>query len=139
MPPPRVVEQPAVQAALVGQLRMEGDGEHVALAHRDRMTVDLGQHLHLVAVVLDPGGADEDASSGSALEVEVGLERRDLPAERVPPHVTSSRPRCRRSSMISPAQVPRVGVPRAHELDERLGQRLALDRRASSWCTRLRG
>ena len=61
-------------------------------------------------------------------DLEVGLERADLAPERVAPAACSRRaPRCSRSSMIIPAQVPSTGVPRADQLAQRLGQPLALD------------
>ena len=73
-----------MQAAVVGQLGMEGHGEDVALAHRDGVAVHLGEHLHLVAVLLDPRRADEDgAQRPDPVELEVGLEAVQLAAEGV--------------------------------------------------------
>jgi hypothetical protein len=106
---------------------MEGDREHVALAHRDRMAVDLGQHLHLVAVFLDPGGADEDRVQGLALEVEFGLERPDLAAERVAPHGHVEQVEVIAVEHDQPGAGAERRVAGAHELAQRLGQRLALD------------
>ena len=112
----------------LGQLGVEGDGQDVALAHGHRVAVHLGQHLHLRAHALDPGGADEDR-----LERPVGPGRarprtsaswRPKALRRT---VTSSRPRCSRSSMIRPAQVPSTGRPERDEVAQRLGQPLALD------------
>ena len=105
----RVVEQPAVQPALVGQLGVEGDGEHVALADGDGMAVDLREHLDVVAVLLDPGRADEDrvqrlaAESRSASKSRAGARRRCAARSR------RAAPRWSRSSMIRPAQVPSAG------------------------------
>ena len=117
-----------MQAALVGQLGVEGDGQHVALAHRDGMPVDLGQHLHPVAGVLDPGRADEDRVQRLALAVEVRLEAEP-----------TWRPNAlRRDGHVEQAEVLAVEHDQAgagaehraagaHELAQRLGQRLALD------------
>ena len=57
------------------------------------------------------GARMNTARSGVVLagDVEVGLERRDLPAEGVAAHLTSTRPRWSRSSTIIPAQVPKTG------------------------------
>ena len=49
----RFQEQP-VQAVVLGQLGVEGDGEHVPLARGDGMPVDLGEDLHAGAVLGDP-------------------------------------------------------------------------------------
>ena len=38
-----------MQPRLARELRMEGDHEHVVLAHGDRMTVDCGEDLDVLA------------------------------------------------------------------------------------------
>src|ERR1700759_2488291 len=43
------VQEPLVDARVVGQLRMEGGDEEPALARQHRMAVDLGQHLDIVS------------------------------------------------------------------------------------------
>ena len=100
------------------------------LARGDGVAVDLGEHLDGVAVLVDPGGADEDGAHGLAAipgDLEVGLEGADLAAERVALGGVVRQPRCSRSSMIIPAQVPSTGVPARDELAQRLGEALALD------------
>src|SRR6476469_10613594 len=56
---PYLVEKELVDPRVVGQLRMERRDEDPALAREHRMPVDLGQHLDILARVLDPRGADE--------------------------------------------------------------------------------
>ena len=77
-----------MHARVAGQLRMERGDEDPALAREDRAAVVLGQHLDVVTGLLDPGRADEDAAQrlGVALQLEVGLEARDLAAVGVAPH-----------------------------------------------------
>src|SRR5438477_4558358 len=83
-----------VQTRVVGQLGMERGDEEPALAREHRMAVDLGEHLDVGADVLDPRRADEDGAQRRALprQIEVGLERRDLAAERVTPHLEIDEP-----------------------------------------------
>ena len=52
--------QTTVDSIVGGQFRMERDGGHGALSHRDRVIPDLGEDLDAVAGLLDPGGPDED-------------------------------------------------------------------------------
>ena len=70
------------------ELGVERDHEHVVLARGDDVPVDLGEHLDGLAVLVDPGRADEhraDRRSVDAGDLEVGLERADLAPERVAP------------------------------------------------------
>ena len=48
-----------MKAALVGELGMEGHGKDVPLPHRHRMTVHLGEHLHVLAVAFHPELTEE--------------------------------------------------------------------------------
>ena len=110
-----------------------------ALAHRDRVAVDLGEHLHSVAALVHPGRADEHGPQRPA-SPRPGRPRttRAGARTRCGSTLTSSRPRCSRSSMISPAQVPSTGAPRARaRAAARPGPRARC--RASSWSTRRRG
>ena len=77
-----------VQPRVVGQLRMERRHEEPPLAREHRPAVDLGEHLDAGPDVLDPRRPDEDGAHrlGLPFDVEIGLERRDLAAERVAPH-----------------------------------------------------
>jgi hypothetical protein len=106
---------------------MEGNGKHIPLPDRHGMAVHLGQHLHPLAVLLDPRRPDEDGGERSALEVELGLERVQLTPEGVAA-----------DAHIEQAEVVAVqhdqagagaerGAPAAHELAQRLGEPLALD------------
>src|SRR3546814_1567589 len=70
--------------------RVERRGHHVAFSDGDDPTccgpvIDLGKDLHSRSDLLDPGGADEDRVHlvGEVGEVEVTLERDDLPSEGV--------------------------------------------------------
>src|ERR1700756_4128315 len=48
------VQEPLVDAAVVGQLRVEGRHEEPSLACQHGMAVDLGEHLYRRACLLDP-------------------------------------------------------------------------------------
>lgn len=68
---------------------MERDRERVGLAHRYGMAVDPGEHRHLGSDAFHPGGSDEDAANRpavQAVDLDVGLEGVDLPAESVAPN-----------------------------------------------------
>src|SRR5690349_22996434 len=81
-------EKLLVEPRVVGQLRVERRDEEPPLAREHRMPVDLGQHLHPRADLVDPGGADEDGAQRLRLPLDckIRLERRDLAAERVAAH-----------------------------------------------------
>src|SRR6266542_2090910 len=101
------VDEPAVQALVPGQLRVEGDRQQVAMPCRDHPTVDLGEHLEVGAGVRDPGRADEGARDRAAvdpLDVHLSLERGHLAAEGVAAH-----PR-----VEHPEQVLRRALERRH-------------------------
>src|SRR5690348_4630747 len=84
---PDDVQEQLVDARVVGQLRMERGDEQAPLPREHRMAVELGEHLDLRAHLLDPRRADEDGAQRLVAPVhgEIGLEARDLPAERVAP------------------------------------------------------
>ena len=69
------------------ELRVEGDGEDVPLPNGDRVPVHLRKHLHPVPDVLHPGGSNEHRIERRAVEQQLGLERRQLAAERIAAHV----------------------------------------------------
>src|SRR4051794_31765410 len=81
-------DEQLVEPRVVGQLRVERSDEEASLAREHRTPVDLGEHLDVRADLLDPRRADEHRTDRSceAGDVEIGLERRDLPAERVAAH-----------------------------------------------------
>jgi len=67
---------------------MEGRGQDRALAHRHRVALVAGQHLHPVPVPLDPGSADEDRAQrlvADSLDRQVDLEALQLATEGVAP------------------------------------------------------
>src|ERR671936_1386877 len=80
------VQKELVDPHVVRQLRVERGDEDHPLAREHRVALDLREHLDLRPDLLDPRRADEDRAQrpGRVADVEVGLEARDLPAERVP-------------------------------------------------------
>ena len=74
-----------MEPRVVGELRVERGDEEPPLAREHRVPVVLGQHLDAGADLVDPRRADEHGLDRlAARELELGLERRHLPAERVP-------------------------------------------------------
>src|SRR5215211_2547586 len=76
----------SMEAAVVGELGMEGDGEDAAVADRDRVTLYRGQDLDSLPVLLDPRCPDEHGAQrlfSEALDAQVLLEALQLAAERV--------------------------------------------------------
>src|SRR5207302_10809370 len=65
---PDLIEQPAVQARVTRQLRVEGDGQDVLVADGDGVAVYFGEDFHVFAAPFDPGRADEDGPAGAAGE-----------------------------------------------------------------------
>src|SRR6201988_747475 len=57
---PHDVEESLVDAAVVGQFRMEGGYEEPTLARQHRMAVDRREHLDVRPRVLQPWRSDED-------------------------------------------------------------------------------
>src|ERR1700745_4210871 len=51
---PHDVQEPLVDARIVGELRMEGGDEDPSLARQHRMAVELGKHLDVRARVVEP-------------------------------------------------------------------------------------
>jgi hypothetical protein len=75
-----------VEARIVGQLGMEGGGEHGSFADRHRVPLPGGEHLDLRPGPLDPGRPDEDRAErllAGPGHLEIGLEALQLPAEGV--------------------------------------------------------
>src|SRR6185312_2856550 len=83
---PDEFEESFVEPRVVRQLGVERRDEEAPVAREHRTPVHLGEHLDVGADLLDPRCADEDGADRLVLagHVEVRLERRDLPAERVP-------------------------------------------------------
>src|SRR4051794_6352381 len=79
-------EEELVHARIFRQLGVERGDEDVAVPQEHRLAVELGEDLDLRPELADARRADEDAAQRLVLacEVEVGLEARDLAAERVP-------------------------------------------------------
>src|SRR6476469_2263906 len=84
---PHDVQEPLVDASIVGQLRVEGGDKEPPLARQHRVAVDLGEHLDVRPRLLEPRRADEDSAQRlvAVPDVEVGFEALDLAAERVAP------------------------------------------------------
>src|SRR5690242_18029998 len=81
------VQEPLVNARVVGQLRVEGRDEEPSLARQHRMAVDLREHLDVGPRLLEPRRPDEDRAQRlvAVSDVEVRLEAADLTPECVPP------------------------------------------------------
>src|SRR5437773_8805126 len=82
---PYKIEKELVNACVVGQLRVERRDEDPAVPREDGMAVDLGEDLDVRPCVLDPWRPDEHrAQRLASANLEIGLERVHLPAERIP-------------------------------------------------------
>src|ERR1700733_4988184 len=57
-----------VGAAVGGELRVEGGGEQMALAHEDREAVALGEHRDIFADLLDARRANVDGFEWAGVE-----------------------------------------------------------------------
>ena len=66
---------------------MEGDGENVPLANGNGVPIHLRQYLNVFADLLYPRSPNEDGIERSALEQQLSLEGRELPTERIAPHL----------------------------------------------------
>src|SRR3974390_742999 len=84
----RELEEQRVQPRVVRQLRVERRDQEAALAGEHRGAVALGQAPDARPDLVDPRRADEHRPQRLLVagEGEVGLERGDLAAERVPSH-----------------------------------------------------
>src|SRR5436190_17448247 len=84
---PHQVQEPLVDAGVVGQLRVEGGDEEPPLARQDRVAVDLGEHVDVGSRVLEPRRADEDSAQRlvPVPDVQVRFEAAHLAAESVAP------------------------------------------------------
>ena len=73
---------------VAGQLRVEGRDEDPPLTGEDGMPVDRREDLHIRSCLADPRCPDEDRAKRLVLagDLDVGLEARDLPTERIPLH-----------------------------------------------------
>src|SRR5215210_4634816 len=82
---PHGFQEQFVQPRVIRELGVERGDEVAPVAREDGAAVNLGEHLDVRPDVLDPRRANEDGADRAvgAGDVEVGLERRDLPAERV--------------------------------------------------------
>jgi hypothetical protein len=112
------------------QLGVESDHEQIVLTRRHRMTIHLGEDLHVRAVLGDPRRADENRPQRASCEtahVEVGLERTQLTSERV-----ALRTHVHQTEMLTiehnqPCTRSQHWRPAAHQLAQRLTQPLAGD------------
>ncbi len=98
---------------LVRQLGVERDREDPPLAHGDRMAVDLRQHLHVLARLETHGARMNTACTGSPNSSRSASNERTWRPKALRSVRTSRIPRWSRSSMIIPAQVPKIGLPNA--------------------------
>lgn len=75
-----------MHASVLGQLWVEGGNEHAALTQEYGLAVVLGQHLDLRTGLAHARRADEDSAQRDdlILQLEIGLEARDLASVRVP-------------------------------------------------------
>src|SRR5438067_4439743 len=80
------LQEPLVDARVVGQLRVKGRDEETAVPEQHRLTGVLREHLDLRPGLANKRRPDEDAAQRLvvAREPQVGLEARDLPAVGVP-------------------------------------------------------
>src|SRR4029077_19218833 len=80
---PHQVQEPLVDAGVVGQFRMEGRDEEPSLARQHRVAVDLREHPDVRPRLLKPRRADEDGAQRfvAVADVQICLEALDLAAE----------------------------------------------------------
>jgi len=133
VPSAPAVEEQLVQTSLARQLGMEGDGQDVALPNGHGVAINAGQNLDVGAVISHPGGTDEDrvnGSPGDALEVEVGLKRTELAAERVALGPYVEHPEVVTVEHDHPGTRSEDRTARADELAQRIAESLALDPQA---------
>src|SRR5690349_11396923 len=110
-----------MQPRVVGQFRMKRGDEELPLAREHRPPVDLGEYLDIRPDLLDPRRPDEDSRErrGLADDVELGLERRNLAPEGVPPHRQVDQPEVLPVEHDHPGARPEHGaVERSHRLVE---------------------
>ena len=105
------LEEPFVDPRIVRQLGMERRDEHAAVAQQHRLSVQLREHLDVRPGLANARRADEDATKGPlvAVELDVGLEARDLAPVRVPLDLEVCEPEVRTVERIIPAHVPKSG------------------------------
>src|SRR3954454_4029497 len=123
-------QEELVQPRLARQLRMERDDEHVVLPRGHHVALDLGEHLDVVAAVLDPRRTDEHGAHGRALDagdVEVGFEGPDLAAECVAPAGVVGEPEVLAVEHDHPGARTQHRRAGPHEVAQRLGEALAGD------------
>lgn len=117
-------------AVIPDQFRVERDGRNVLAPDEHRVAVEFGDYLNTIPEPLDPRSADEegpDRGLTDLLEVEVGLERADLPAVGVALDVDVEQPEmgCREDDHAGAR--PEDRVPIGSEPPDRLGETLPLD------------
>src|SRR3546814_5496584 len=84
-----LLEEAVVESEVVGELRVEGGDDDVALPAEHGVGIDRREHLDAGPRALDEGSPDEHGSERIAVDpvdLEVGLERVDLAAEGVATH-----------------------------------------------------
>src|SRR3546814_8644145 len=81
-----LLEEAVVESEVVGELRVEGGDDDVALPAEHGVGIDRREHLDAGPRALDEGSPDEHGSERIAVDpvdLEVGTERDDLAAEGV--------------------------------------------------------
>ena len=119
-----------MKAKVVGQLGMERGHEHVLLPRHHRVAVDLREHLHPVAGLLDPWRADEDRPQRlvpEALHVHVLLEAADLAPEGVAARLDVHQAQVRAVEHDQPGAGAEHRPPAAHEVPYGLLEAVGLD------------
>src|SRR3546814_19817509 len=84
-----LLEEAVVESEVVGELRVEGGDDDVALPAEHGVGIDRREHLDAGPRALDEGSPDEHGAERIAVDpvdLEVGLERFDLAADGVAPH-----------------------------------------------------
>src|SRR5204863_8449602 len=78
--------QQGVYARVVGELRVERAQQDLTIAEDDGMTIDAGEHIDALAILVDPRRPDEHRPhrvGPDPVDLKLEFEARDLPAERV--------------------------------------------------------
>jgi len=92
-----VPQEHLVYPVVAAQLRVEDRGEEPLTCHEDRLAAPGGADLHARARPQDARRSDEQRPEGAVEppDVEVGLERRDLPSVVVTSHRDVEQPEAR--------------------------------------------
>jgi hypothetical protein len=118
-----------VQPAVVGELRVEGDRQNVAVPDRHRVPIHLGQNLDARTVLLGPRRPDEDGPQrllAKTPDAQVVLEARQLAAEGVAAADVVGEPQVVAAADDHPRAAAKDRTARLVERRDRLVQALAL-------------